>query len=66
MNGKQMSLEQIAGCETTSIEPHKTKKNEKIRKEQKGEERNRTPFLFFVVILSSETVILPLAKLTGT
>ena len=31
-------------------------KNEKIRKEQKGEERNRTPFLFFVVPLSSETV----------
>ena len=33
------------------------KKKEKVRKEQKGEERNRTPFLFFVVILSSETVI---------
>ena len=51
---------------STSIEPHKSKKNEKIRKEQTGEERNRTPFLFFVVPLSSETVILPLAKLTGT
>ena len=35
----------------TSTEPHKTKKNEKIRKEQKGEERNRKPFLFFVIPL---------------
>ena len=41
---------------STSIEPHKTKKNEKIRKEQKGEERNRKPFLFFVVPLSSKPV----------
>jgi len=36
---------------STSIEPHKTKKNEKIRKEQKKEERNRKPFLFFVIPL---------------
>ena len=35
----------------TSTEPHKTKKYERIRKEQKGEERNRKPFLFFVIPL---------------
>ena len=36
---------------STSTEPHKTKKYEKIRKEQKGEERNRKPFLFFAIPL---------------